>query len=601
MSEPGGPAPDPRGAKDAARGRRSTAAVVGAALLLTGLNALKPLAVDDTAYYFYAAHIAENPLDPYGFEIFWGEQPKPAFEVLAAPLLLYWLAGAIELFGERPLLWKLSLFPFALLLAGSLRSLLVRFARGLEDPLLWLLMLSPAVLPMFNVMQDVPALALGLASLALFIFACEEDRSWHALAAGLLVGLAVQTKYNAITSAAALLGYGLLFGRLHLALLASAAAAAVVVGWELLMALQYGSSHFLHARAVRSANVTLHGAAFQSLGFMSILGGLAVAVAPLGLFGLSARRAPVAGAIVLGSLGLVAIAFLRPEALPELHMSPQLYGGPPEQLIFNALGAGVVGVALLVLGRLLAGTGGVGEGGDDLPGRRRADLFLVGWTLLELAGCYAMWTFLASRRLATLASLLLLACGRVAATRRPHGGDLRMLRGIVGWGIAVGLLFYAADLGDALARRDAVRRAAEEIAARGGDVERDRVWFAGHWGFQYYAAQLGMQPVLAGRTRFAEGDWLVLPDGLSRQHFWVPPSRVTREASLESRSPWPWSSIPSLYAGPIPLRRQPEAQLAIRIYRVEQDFEIAEPQQRLRRAPREPARRPTAQGRIRPR
>jgi hypothetical protein len=104
MSERGGAARDPRGAKDAARGRRPTAAIVGAALLLTGLNAFKPLAVDDTAY-FYAAHIAQSPLDPYGFEIFWGEQPEPAFEVLAPPLLLYWLAGALELFGERPLLW----------------------------------------------------------------------------------------------------------------------------------------------------------------------------------------------------------------------------------------------------------------------------------------------------------------------------------------------------------------------------------------------------------------------------------------------------------------------------------------------------------------
>jgi|GEM_PF-6788177 len=30
---------------------------------------------------------------------------ETAFEVLAPPLLLYWLAGALELFGERPLLW----------------------------------------------------------------------------------------------------------------------------------------------------------------------------------------------------------------------------------------------------------------------------------------------------------------------------------------------------------------------------------------------------------------------------------------------------------------------------------------------------------------
>ncbi len=137
----------------------------------------------------------------------------------------------------------------------------------------------------------------------------------------------------------------------------------------------------------------------------------------------------------------------------------------------------------------------------------------------------------------------------------------------------MGLLFFAADLSDALARRQAVWRAADRLAALGADSERESVWYLGHWGFQFYAESLGMKPVVPGSSRLEPGDWLVVPDGVSRQPVWIPTSRVTEEALLESRSPWPWSSIPSFYAGPIPLRRQPEAQLAVRIYRVKRGFQ----------------------------
>ena len=355
--------------EEAGGGRRwiaSRGSIVLAALLLTLLNASKPLAVDDAVYYEYAVHISQHPQDPYGFEVFWGERPQPAFEVLAAPLLPYWWAGALRLFGDRPILWKLSLFPFALLLAVSLYHLLARFARGLEQPLLWLMVLSPAVLPSFNLMLDVPALALSLASLSLFISACHGGRWGWAASAGLLAGLAMQTKQTSITTVAALLAYGLVFARLRLALLAAAVAAAVFAGWELLMALQYGESHFLYARAVRAGSVSLSGIGLLGLGFLSLLGGLAAVAMPLGLFGLNAPRWLIAGTILLGSLAFGVIPFLPAEPLPQLHMSPRLGDAPPEQLVFTALGAGVLLVAIAVFRHLL----GTRAPGERMPPRR---------------------------------------------------------------------------------------------------------------------------------------------------------------------------------------------------------------------------------------
>src|SRR5262249_39453441 len=119
------------------------------ALVVTLANAAKPVLVDDTAYLTYARHIAENPLDPYGFTIFWYTVPDPAFEVLAPPVVPYWLALGIRLFGEHTAVLKLGLFPFVWLLAWAVRDLLRRFARG-ADGLLALVVLSPAILPAVN-------------------------------------------------------------------------------------------------------------------------------------------------------------------------------------------------------------------------------------------------------------------------------------------------------------------------------------------------------------------------------------------------------------------------------------------------------------------
>src|SRR5262249_7129790 len=93
------------------------------AFLLVLLNICKPLQGDEAIYWTFSRHIAEHPFDPYGFH-FPGD--VSANHVLAPPVLLYWWALAIRLFGVQPILWKLSLLPFSILLVFGLRSLLHR-------------------------------------------------------------------------------------------------------------------------------------------------------------------------------------------------------------------------------------------------------------------------------------------------------------------------------------------------------------------------------------------------------------------------------------------------------------------------------------------
>src|ERR1700677_620732 len=139
------------------------------ATVFTLCNCAKAIHIDDAAYVAYAAHIAEDPLRPYDFEIYWGFQLQPANHLLAPPVLPYWLAASMWCLGREPWLWKLALWPLHALLVGSLFALMRRFAGQHAMALVWMTVLSPALLPSSNLMLDVPALALGTAALVVFL------------------------------------------------------------------------------------------------------------------------------------------------------------------------------------------------------------------------------------------------------------------------------------------------------------------------------------------------------------------------------------------------------------------------------------------------
>src|SRR5262249_10218157 len=176
-------------------------------LIYTLLNAAKPLHIDDTEYYYVARQISQRPLDPYDFEVFWYDIPQKATSVLAPPVVPYWRALALRLFGDQPVVWKVWLFPFCLLFVCSLYWLFRRFASGLEIPLVCLTFFSAAFLASLNLMLDVPALALSLGALGVFFRACERRCVGLAMAAGLLAGLAMQTKYTSFIAPAVMLVY----------------------------------------------------------------------------------------------------------------------------------------------------------------------------------------------------------------------------------------------------------------------------------------------------------------------------------------------------------------------------------------------------------
>jgi hypothetical protein len=494
------------------------------ALLVVLLNSLKPLHADDSDYFDYASQIVKAPLDPYGFDL---KEGVPANYNLAPPGFLYWFAGNLKLFGYRPFLWKLALFPFALLLVTSLYQLLKRFAPATELPLVWMTALSPPFLPGWNLMLDLPALAISLGGLLLFFWACDRRSLALAMLAGLAMGLAMETKYTAFIAPAVALLYAVLFRRLPFAIVAGTMAVLVFSGWEAFIAARYGESHFLcslHQRNGRLLSRITH--LFPPL--LSILGGAAPAMGLLGLIVLGRSRWELLGALVLACISYALLACI-PDRYAILIRDPQ---SGKDRMNLNylpfALSGLVVCVSAATVARELCRRGS-GKGGDQAGWRVcPVDWFLALWLGLEVAGYFVLSPFPAVRRILGLYAVCTLIMGRLAS----QAGRVRMrpLYGVAAIGAVLGLGFYVIDLRDAFAERAVARATAREIRAQ---EPESTIWCYGLGGFRHYATQCGMKPMDTMGSRIQPGDWLVAADPCDRP---VKPTLPKILASYESRA-----------------------------------------------------------------
>jgi hypothetical protein len=511
--------------------------------------------MDDTAYYYYAAQIAEHPLDPYGFDILWKEHPQPAYKVLAPPLLPFYWAAAIRLFGDRPGLWKLWLFPFALLFVLAFYQLCHRFALGFEGPLVWFTVLSPAFLPSFNLMLDVPAMTLTLCALATFLRACDRNAASPAIWAGLLAGLAAQTKYTALLAPAAMLVYALSFGRTRLAVLAAAVASLVFAAWEVFVACRYGESHFLYHLRHHSEALQQNRSAFLSL--VMILGGVAPAIMLLGLVALRARLLLLALAGIGVVLGFALLPYFDDSVATRIDIPLRLNR---DSLIFGGLGYLLCGTLAVCIRRLCTRP----------PLGTPADLkswFLVLWLGLEIAGYFVLSPFPAVRRVQGIAVVSVLLIGRLMSRAGlPRGWRLRA---VLAAGIVLGLGYYAVDLLDARAQK----LAAEHSAAWVRRQKSGTGWYVGHWGFQYYAERAGLQPLVPGISLLRRDDWLVVPcSRVDQQNLQIQEGVIAPAAVFCVNDPIPYRTTSGYYGSRTPIEPLHGLRLSVTIYRVLKDF-----------------------------
>jgi hypothetical protein len=479
------------------------------ALTATGIGLfalIKPVHIDDTVVLHVAENILRDPLRPFAGEFFWLETPQPLAKVTTnPPLVSYWLAPWIALTGYREWVLHVSFAPFIALLMWGMHRLATRWlgAAWAWWAVGWL-MFSPAVLPGMNLMRDVPALALFVGGLACWVEGLERQQARWLIAGALLGGLAGLAKYTALIwlPLVALYtvqrrAYGAL-GWLLLALLP-------IAGWSALNLWADGEVHLLYLWQER------RGSAPWAAKFLPGVVGLGAGT----LLWLGVRRRFKAA---LGDGWRWKVALLALASAGAIGWHLVQFAGQPmylQSLLWLVAGVIVLGLAVGVgwfkdsppsirfpplregnrAGENAVPPASRGNLKEGVSTSQHITLFLRLWLLIALAA--AVWgaPFQAMRHLLyALPPLILILTPWVG-----RNAPLLLAQGVLC------LAVIAADYDYAVCYQRGAAAYAERFSG-------ERVWYAGSWGWMFYAERHGFRKLLPDGAGLQRGDIIIIPE-----------------------------------------------------------------------------------------
>jgi hypothetical protein len=190
-----------------------------------------------------------------------------------------------------------------------------------------------------------------------------------------------------------------------------------------------------------------------------------------------------------------------------------------------------------------------------------------------MAGALVLTPFPAARRVIGLVIVSGIFVGRARSRSEPGNEADRPKSWIIAFGIASGVAVAAIDTLDAIPEKYCALRASAEISQRPGG---STVWFAGHWGFQYYCERMGMRPVVPGESLLKAGDYLAWPAhpdsvGFYRPDFGSelggPPNDVARKVDeIVWDDPIAAQTVPNYYGGIVPIASRNHPRLRVVVY-----------------------------------
>jgi 4-amino-4-deoxy-L-arabinose transferase-like glycosyltransferase len=451
----------------------------------TAFNITKAVHIDDTAYLEIARIIVADPLHPMSGLLNWGNTAEPVHLTNQPHLLFYPLAAIIAVFGESEFLFHALIAVFSLVSIVVFYLLARHFA---PRHALWLSAFfasGPAFIPSQNIMCDIPMLALWLVFFwAILTPAPESKLLKRYLIAGFAVGAACLIKYLSLVLLPILLLDIILKKRWRL-LWTLAIPISILVGWSVFNYLDYGGIHLLERR---EGGGRFAEAPRRILDWLTCLG----SVSPFALVGI-----PYLLAHPRRRYGLIASALC---GLLSFFWSFLFWG---DDLVTCLLRALFIGNGLLLLSLTIACIAEHLREKEthESPDSRTQTIILAAWILATGAFIVLFSPFMAVRHILPVIPAILLLTGRPAL-------DAASIR----WR-QVGLIstvFLGFALGFSDWRLANIYR--EQAHAIRSTLPRDaKIWFLGHWGWQWYAGKVGMQQYDIKNSVLQTGDFLVAP------------------------------------------------------------------------------------------
>jgi hypothetical protein len=447
---------------------RSALACAWPAMVLAGLLLAPflntPFTIDDPLYLREAQHVLTDPLHPQAFKMVWNfENWRPVSEILPGGVFVPYVLVPTALAGCKD--WVGHVTELALLLAALWVSALAALRLGLDRQQARLVALltatCPAVLGMAGtVMPDIEAMLLAMLGMERVL--CWRDRrKWHqALAATGWLTLAALTRAHTIV----ILG----------------AAAVLLLDGITREALRASFKVF----PMRFLPVVL-----TPIAFLAVSTALADPNSEgENLLAIMLRLPGSAHAFIQNGCAFLAHWLLVvPLTIPWLVLRFRRI--PPMLVSLALLAASVASVRLGWVAFAAAATLVVLADivWDALQRRDRIQLAL--WLWLSLAVPVVIYVHLPSKYLLPSVPAAAMLVVRLIPEARPATARW-LIRAVVTAGTVLGLLILLGIRDLAETQRRAVAELIEPRTKLG-----EHVWFAGHWGFQWYAEEAGASPV----------------------------------------------------------------------------------------------------------
>jgi len=452
----------------------------------------KAFNIDDTLFLWMARQIQSSPLDPYGFSGNWDGLLRAAPEIIKNPPVAgYYIAIAASIggFGEHALHMAFLLPALAVSLGAYF---LARRFTAMPLAAALIAALSPVFMLSANtVMCDTLMLAFWVWAVLLWVRGLERGEPLTLAAAGALVAASALTKYFGASLIPLLAAYSLLERKpIRLWLPGILVPVAALLGFQWATGALYGRGFLTDASGYATAIQGEGGSGAIEKTFIGLAftGGCFIAALFYGPL-IWSRRAFIAGV----AAALAGAAFLS--RISHIGPAPVVIDGAVRwPLVIGFAVFAASGASLLFLCVR-----------DLVKSRSSGSALLAMWVFGTFAfAVFFNWTINGRSVLPLVPAAAILIVRAVESgwegKARPAALFLPLLACLL-----VTVLVMRADSSLANSARAAARDITREYGGTG------RVWFQGHWGFQYYMEDGGAMPVEWGRSLIRRGDIVVFP------------------------------------------------------------------------------------------
>jgi 4-amino-4-deoxy-L-arabinose transferase-like glycosyltransferase len=457
--------------------------------VLTAFNINKAYHIDDTFHIEAAEWIIEHPTHPMSGTINWNHVPEKIHTFNQPPLLFYLIALVIKLFGHNPIALHLFISVFTLLALYFFSNILRLIKSPHQKVLLCLFAFNPAFIINQNLMTDIPLLSVLLASVYYLLKSGVANKHRNYLISAIFIGIGMLIKYTFLPFILVFILYAYIRKELKYTIYLLVPIGLLIL-WSTWNYFEFGAIHITN-RDKGSPHIKYLWMYFMTLG--------AITVIPMSLIGIIKNQH------ILKFVSIILILFF-PILVISLYFIN--YNKPilDQWLIYWFILNGIVITFMLLFSFI-----------TQMRTNSKEYLTSANFIFCLVAGGFSAFVilfapFMASRHLLLVIPFILLILNNKLFL---HLAPVRIA--LITTTIILGILLGISDWMYA----DYYRKLAASI-----NKHENNQWFAGHWGWQYYAGNAGLKQFNGLESEILRDDLVYIPKNISQQSF---PETITME------------------------------------------------------------------------